>query len=85
MKPATLFTVWTPDEVAECLEGVGNTALYTKLWSFVPDYKKRPADAECPPDPGTNALSDFWRRLSPTEQALLNILAERQEKQYGHG
>lgn len=80
MKPATLFTVWTPDEVAECLEGVGNTALYTKLWSFVPDYKK--FDNEGPPDPGTNALSDFWRRLTPTEQALLNILAERQDKAY---
>ena len=84
MKPHTLFQIMRPDEVAECLDGVGNTPLYAKLWSFVPDYKKRDKELEleCPPDPDFNCLAGFWRRLEPKDQAILNILAEKYEARY---
>jgi len=75
--PHGLFKMWTPDEVAECLDGVGNTELYGKLWSFVNDYpcKLKPAEME-EPCPGTNNLAIFWDRLTEAEQDRLNKLAE---------
>jgi len=84
VKPHPLFDIWTPDEVAECLSGIGNTPLYSRLWDFVKDYKKRASglEFECPPDPGFNCLAGFWKRLEPKDQAILNILAEKHEKEY---
>jgi len=82
MKPHPLFQVWTPDEVAECLEGVGNSPLYSKLWSLVRLYEKRAEglEFECPPDPGFNCLADFWRHLTIAEKDQLNMLAEQQDQ-----
>jgi len=82
MKPHGLFEVWTPDTVAECLNGVKDD-LYSALWALVPYYTKRDPEAECPPDPDFNALALFWDKLSPEHQAILNELAVEEEKSYG--
>jgi len=81
MKPHPLFEVWTPDTVAECLEGVKDD-LYSALWALVPYYTKRESN-ELPPDPDFNALAGFWDKLEPEQQAKLNELAAEQEKSYG--
>jgi hypothetical protein len=42
-RPHSLFSVWSPDEVAECLVGIGDP-LYRKLWNeLVPLYDGKPA------------------------------------------
>jgi len=83
MKPHSLFQFWTPDETAECLDGVGGT-LYGALWDLVQHYEKRDPELrfECPPDPGFNCLADFWDKLSADHQDMLNDLAYKHEKQW---
>lgn len=76
IKPHFSFTLWTPDEVAECLEGVP-TEIYQALWDIVPHYRCKLTNAEREePTPGTDCLADHWDRLTPEHQAKLNELAE---------
>ncbi len=76
IKPDVLFTIWTPDDVAECME-VGKS-LYSKLWDMVDDYpdKRSPEEMETPDAEQSNNLAQFWNRLTVEEQTQLNVLAE---------
>lgn len=75
IKPHALFTVWTTDETAECLEGVSD-ALCQRLWSLVP---KKCEFAETPDVRFDRALAKVWHRLSADDRAELNRLAEAHE------
>jgi hypothetical protein len=76
-----LFEVWSPDEVAECLE-VSNE-LYTKLWKFVekqpPNPQLAPENIEWlngrPDNFEDYALKNFWNELTEEEQIALNKVA----------
>jgi hypothetical protein len=72
-----LFDVWSPDEVAECLGGVGHD-LYRRLWELV---ELVPPNGETPDTCFERALSKVWDKLDAYEQAELNRLAEAQELQ----
>lgn len=74
--PNSLFRVWSPDEVAECLDGVPQ-ALYSRLWEFVAEYEDQPR-SEVPDDFGRRCLARFWGKLTVDEQTQLNTLAEKQ-------
>lgn len=81
VRPHMLFKIWKPDEVAECLNGVGNTDLYAKLWTFVNDYKGLPPEQAEEPTPGVDCLADFWSRLDYDEKVKLNELAKRHDEE----
>lgn len=72
--PHPLFIVWSPDEVAECLEGV-TTALGRHLWEEAADYDGKPR-SEVPDDFGERALAKYWDRFTDEEKAQLNKLAD---------
>jgi len=80
IKPHGLFSVWSPDEVAECL-GVGPN-LYAKIWNeLVPIYDKWPR-SEVPDDFSKRCLAKWWYKFTPEEQARLNELAIKHEGAY---
>jgi len=82
--PHHLFTIWEPDTVAECLEGVSLTdGLYKRLWDLVEEAYE---GYEKPETPDThfghvfgNELAKVWHRLSVTDQETLNHLATLHE------
>ena len=72
LKPHRLFDVWTPDEVAECLDGV-TPDIYRKLWALMDGV---PKDAsEVPDNFSATCLARQWGRLSAEDQKVLNRLA----------
>lgn len=75
-----LFCVWSPDEVAECLDGV-NGDLYRRLWELV---ELVPPNGETPDTRFDRALSKVWDKLDAYEQAELNRLAEIEESKWGN-
>ena len=84
IKPHELFEIWTPDTVAECMEGVTANDLYGTLWGLVEFYEER----EKPETPDTfyghvfgNELArpDLWNRLSDVDKLTLNDLAAKHE------
>jgi hypothetical protein len=83
MKPHTALKYITPDEVAECWEGVIPT-LYEALWECVPRYNtKYLANIEDigPHDViGLNCVADFWSSFSAVHKSILNRLAAEQMK-----
>lgn len=74
--PDYLYEVWSPDDVAECMDGV-NATLYARLWSLVPLLPRMSADDETPDCRFKRALAHVWHHLTPVEQAELNMLAEQ--------
>jgi len=75
VKPHALFQVWSPDEVAECLEGIGNTGIYEKIWNkIVPIYDKWPK-SEVPDDFSRRCLAKWWDLFTYEERIKLNAAA----------
>jgi hypothetical protein len=69
IEPNSLFKVWSPDFVAECLEF--GSDLYQKIWSeIVPLYNDQPpSEVHC--------LAQYWSKFTDEEKFILNALAER--------
>ncbi len=85
IKPHAAFEVITPDEIAECWDGVysfGN--LYEQLWACVPKYEKIDRE-DCGPEDvvGINAACKFWDSFSDENKVKLNELAAAQDKELG--
>lgn len=78
IEPNSLFHVWSPDEVAECLNGVGSD-LYAALWQMVRHYDGS-AQSEVPDDFGDRCLANWWDELTPDQQQLLNELAAKHKE-----
>jgi len=78
IEPNPLFLVWSPDEVAECLEGVGIGEIYGQLWELVAEYDGLPR-SEVPDDFEDRCLAKFWNKLPETTQIFLNGCAEKRE------
>jgi hypothetical protein len=79
----SLFKVWSPDEVAECLEGVTEVpGLYTALWGLVWHYDDQPR-SEVPDDFARRALANWWLELSMDHRLALRILAVAHDKREG--
>ncbi len=76
-----VFEVITPDEVAECWDGVfSNEAvpdLYEQLWALTKFYEKIENIEDIGPHDmiGINSVAGFWSRLAPATQVELNRLA----------
>jgi hypothetical protein len=80
MKPHTALKYITPDEVAECWDGVIPT-LYEALWECVPLYEKIDYEDNGPYDViGINSVASFWSRFSAVHKTILNRLATEQMK-----
>ena len=60
IKPDTIFEFWTVDEVAECMDGIGDD-LYKSLWKKVSQR-----------DP----VSELWDQFTKEEQLELNKTAK---------
>ena len=76
--PHSLFNVWSPDTVAECLEGVPSE-LYRRIWNdIVPQYDGKPR-SEVPDDFDTRCLALYWEQFTDAERATLNALAEAED------
>ena len=75
--PHHLFHVWSPDEVAECLEGVGIGPIYNQLWDLVAEYDKKPR-SEVNDDFDDRCLAKFWDKLPEETQNHLNACAIQQ-------
>ena len=76
--PATIFTIWSPDSVAECMDGVSDD-MYKRLWELTAHVPRLSADDETPDSQFKQALSTVWHLLTPAEQAELNFLAVQHE------
>ena len=75
IKPHALFEVWSPDEVAECLDGIGD--LYSKIWNeIVPLYDGK-SRSEVPDDFGSRCLKKYWSKFTDDEKLQLNACAQR--------
>lgn len=85
IKAHGLFEVWSADEVAECLEGVGTGDLYRRLYELMVPRKPTPGldYREIPDDFSDRCLANRWDELSEEHQAWLNELAEKFEKASG--
>jgi len=82
IKPHSLFSVWSPDEVAECLNGIGNSPLYSKIWNeIVPLYKGKPR-SDVPDDFDRRCLKKYWSKFTNEEKLRLNECAEKQNEQH---
>jgi hypothetical protein len=77
LTPNSLFDVWSPDTVAECLEGVSRE-LYRRLWAIVPQYDGEPR-SEVPDDFDRRCVARFWDQFTDAERAELNRLAEAED------
>ena len=84
IKPNGLFTVWTADQVAECLDGVP-MELYRKLWNEIVPLQDGPNPniEDMGPEVGDDTLSAFWDKLTNEEQATLNRAATAFRKKIG--
>jgi hypothetical protein len=84
VKPHTALKYITPDEVAECWEGV-DEELYSALWACVPKYDNKWRENIEDMGPydviGVNSVSKFWSSFSMHHKRQLNNLATRQMKQ----
>lgn len=80
IKPNGLFDVWSPDQVAECLEGVDDE-LYSALWGLVKHYEGKPR-SECNDDFEDRALTNWWKELSADHQTKLNELANKHDEMW---
>jgi hypothetical protein len=79
LAPNSLFDVWSPDTVAECLPGVPSE-LYRRIWNdIVPQYDGKPR-SEVPDDFDTRCLALYWEQFTAEERATLNALAEAEDK-----
>lgn len=58
VKMPGLLNYWSVDELAECLDGVGEE-LYKKLWSYIANGKDAPTGAE------------VWKDLTKEQQQRL--------------
>ena len=76
MKPDSLFRLWTPDQVAECLPV--STATYKALWQIVED-NPRPF-CETPDGLFSYSLSKYWKKLDAASQADCNRAASQHMK-----
>ena len=74
--PHDLFDVWSPDEVAECMDGVSGD-LYRRLWSLTGEVPSLTAEDETPDCQFKRALANIWHHLTAREQVELNALAAR--------
>jgi len=89
INPHVLFTVWSPDEVAECLLPSKYDHLYRELWKFVeelpmksdPVTKERYLKYEVPEVYPEETLAHFWDRLTDEDKTILNNLALAQENE----
>jgi len=82
--PHGLFDVWSPDQAAECLEGI-STALYARIWNdIVPLYEDQPR-SEVPDDFGERCTAKYWAMFTAAERAELNAAAEREERDTPRG
>jgi hypothetical protein len=79
--PHALFQVWSPDQVAEALDGVDKVA-YRELWKLVPLYDELPR-SEVGDDFEDRALAKFWDRLDEATQFHLNEVAKAAYEDWG--
>ena len=78
--PHSLFNVWRPDEVAECLDygyGQGNADIYRALWKMVRHYEHKER-SEVPDDFPDFCLANWWDELSEAHQEKLNAAAQKE-------
>ena len=81
-KCPSVIKYWRPDQVAESMVSC-YSALYSTLWSFVPDMETRMKKADIPEyglfqdaDPEFS-MSYYWSKLSYSEQLeLINYIED---------
>jgi hypothetical protein len=85
-----LFEFWTADEVAECLDGIGEVS--AALWNKVvpqqeADMKKDPnikevGYMEYPDQKWGFSLKRYWKMLNDDEKKILIEAVKKHEKEY---
>ena len=83
---------WTPDEVAECLDGV-SMPTYGRLWELTSELEKAgkavpiggdgsDGTIECPPEPDaytSGKMPAIWNKLTEEQQVELNNCMQKRE------
>lgn len=77
MKIPDGLETWTPDEVAECMDGI-STEIYRRLWELLETIPAMPVGGdgsygtvEVPPEPDAYLeckMGAIWNKLTPDEQ-----------------
>jgi hypothetical protein len=88
LKCPDALSVWTPDQVAECVDGI-TPATYRELWGVLnePKFRKRAMGGDGSngttelPDDGGGDLRRAWRVLSDDAKANIIAAAEPHEKE----
>jgi len=71
IKPHGLFQTWSPDEVSECMDGVGRH-LSNRLWILADCL---PPAGETPDTRFRRGLAKVWHMLDEEDQDDLNRIA----------
>ncbi len=86
--PHPALSVVTPDQVAECWDGViAQEGLYETLWSLTEHYDNAHLEVIEDIGPGDvvgiNSVASFWDRLDEQTQERLNKLAQEMDVKLG--
>lgn len=77
------FGIITPDQVAECWNGVlAVDGLYEALWGCVDKYKAPTPEESEEPCYGMDCVADFWKEFSPAHQEALIRLEAANRMEY---
>ena len=87
-KPHDALGYCTPDQVAECWDGVTSVpGLYEALWGLTEHYSREHEENIEDMGPhdviGINSVSSFWEKLSEEHRTELNRLAEENDRELG--
>lgn len=76
IQPETIFNVWSPDSVAECLSGIPES-IYKKIWNeIVTLYPTTHCDDWIEYSDDDKSLSEYWDMFTDAEKEVLNDLAK---------
>ena len=82
MECPKMFTYWTPDQVAECVEGISDKA-YADLWDKVRDVCPGPENGCCEwPEPDAHPeqnMPAIWHKLEDSTKEEVIAAAKRKK------
>ena len=69
--PHEAASYWTPDEVAEALDGI-STKTSARLWALLPQAGEQPASEWPEPVIAEASVASIWQHLTEAERAEIN-------------
>jgi hypothetical protein len=71
VRPHEAASYWTPDEVAEALDGI-SAQTSARLWALLPQAGEQPASEWPEPVVVEASVASIWQHLTEAERAEIN-------------